>query len=315
MSVPVLPHPAPLPADAPLSAVLDRIDAWYAEHAPAIHATLRPGASDAELDALEARLGHKLPPEFRALYRWHDGQNWAVGGFFGLDWMPLTEVEGRWGTWDDIAREDSDMNVSIFTVSHPTGAIREQYASALWVPFLHDGGGNHVSVDLGPDVVGTYGQVITTGRDETHRYLLASSLEGFLREYLRRLETGQVSAQKLSGYDHDMWNVTLTNAAGQAHDGYSQLGNLFPGFEAAPVTPGENPQNDDEMPLSQAVRRLDAFLAAQHPDLRATLTSGATPAELTAAEARLAGRSRPKCASGTHNTVTGEGYSGCALSR
>ncbi|MFC6592808.1 SMI1/KNR4 family protein [Deinococcus lacus] len=287
----VAPHPAPLPADAPLPEVLARLDAWYAQYAPAIHATLRPGASDAELDALEARLSQALPPDFRALYRWHDGQNWRVGGFFGLDWLPLAEVEGRWGTWDDIARENSDMNVMMPTVSHPTGAIREQYASAVWVPFLHGGGGNHVSVDLGPDVAGVRGQVITTGRDEIHRYVLAGSVDAFLREYLRRLETGRVQVQALDGYEQEMWDVTLTDAAGVAHDGYFQLGNLFPGFGAAPATPEQNPQ-DEGWRLNEALTRLDAFLAAQHPDLLASLAPGATPAELNSAEARL-GRPLP----------------------
>ncbi|GHG05490.1 hypothetical protein GCM10017783_17590 [Deinococcus piscis] len=286
MSISVTSLPSPLAEDAPLSAVLERLDAWYAQYAPAIAATLRPGATEAELDALEAQLGQELPSDFRALYRWHDGQNWSVGGVFGLDWMPLAEVGSQWQMWADIARENSDMNLSIHPLSYPTGAIREQYASAVWVPFLHDGGGNNVALDLGPDVVGQAGQVVTTGRDENHRYVLASSVEGFLREYLRRLESGQVVVQALDGFEGEMWDVTLTDAAGQAHDGYYQLGNLFPGFGAAPATPSKNPQSGG-MPLSEALPRLEAFLAAHHPDLLTALPPGASEAELNAAEARL----------------------------
>lgn len=292
MTSPLVPHPAPLPSDAPLSAVLNRLDTWYAQHAPAIYATLRPGATNIELDALEAHIGHKLPADFRALYRWHDGQDWSVGGVFGLDWMPLAEVGTNWQMWADIARENSDMNVSIRPLSYPTGAIRELYTSAVWVPFLHDGGGNHVALDLGPDVAGGPGQVMTTGRDEEHRYVLASSVEGFLREYLRRLETGQVVVQALDGFEDEMWHVGLLNGSGNNRETYHQLGNLFPGFGAVLGTPDLNTCPDTALPLAEALRRLDTVLAEQHPDLLAALPPGASEAELDAAEARL-GRPLP----------------------
>ena len=71
--------------DLPLQIVLERIDAWYAEHVPAIHATLRPGASDSELNALEEHTGLTMPEAFRTLYKWHDGQKYEKegGGMFG----------------------------------------------------------------------------------------------------------------------------------------------------------------------------------------------------------------------------------------
>ena len=113
---------SPLP---PLADVLSQLDQWYATHLPAVWKTLRPGVSDADLDAFEARTALHLPAAFRTLYRWHDGQDWSVGGVFGLAFMPLAEVEFASMMWRDIAEGDgADINIDIYVVSHPTGAIR-----------------------------------------------------------------------------------------------------------------------------------------------------------------------------------------------
>lgn len=50
------------------------IETWTGEHFPPVAASLRPGASEALLDAVEAELGVKLCPALRVLYRVHDGQ-------------------------------------------------------------------------------------------------------------------------------------------------------------------------------------------------------------------------------------------------
>lgn len=76
----------------PLWAVLERIGAWYLEQVPAIHATLRPGASEAELDALAYHTGLMLPEAFRALHRWHDGQRDGPGRVFNLRLLTLDPV-------------------------------------------------------------------------------------------------------------------------------------------------------------------------------------------------------------------------------
>lgn len=287
--------PTTLPEPQSLTEVLERIDAWYKKYLPDVQATLRPGATDADLDALEKQIGLPLPADFRALYRWHDGQNWSVGGVLGLDFAPLDQIAADLTVWTDIA-EDNDlaMNVMIYTVSHPTGAIREQYASPLWVPFLNDGGGNHVALDLGPDVAGKSGQIITTGRDETHRFVLAPNTETFLRTYLSRLESGRVKVEKLKGFDHDMWRDSLTDANGYSDGGGFEF--MYPGFGATPTVIERSAVSDTEpLQLPEALSRIDAWLKAHQPDLFAALGSGASAAELTAAEQRL-GHALPEAA-------------------
>jgi cell wall assembly regulator SMI1 len=219
-----------LPEPRDLPELLARLDAWVAREVPLHHATLRPGVTDAALDAFEARQGVTLPPTLRALYRWHDG-----GDLFGLEFLSLEHLEFNRVAWAELAADrmtDLDENV----VSHPPGAIRPLYATGDWLPFLHDGGGNHVALDLNPGPAGRVGQVITTGRDEEHRFVLAPDLDTFLREYLRRLESGRVTVRRLSGFSEETWAVRLQDTGGHAPDGYGVLADLFPAFGAAPAS-------------------------------------------------------------------------------
>lgn len=275
--------------------VLAKLDGWYATHLPAVHATLRPSVTEADLDDFEICTALKLPAAFRALYRWHDGQDWSVGGVFGLTFMPLAEVERTFTMLQDIPTGDmADININIYVVSHPTGAIREQYIVPGTLPFLSDGGGNHVALDLFPDLRGQSGQVITTGRDEIHRYVLAPDLETFLQTYLARLENGQVTVRALSDYERGMWSSALHDEAGPREEGYFRLAHVYPGFGASPVQVRQ-PALEEDWPLSldQALERLDAWLHRHHPDLLAALPAGAADRELRAVEQRI-GRDLPK---------------------
>lgn len=218
-----------------LSTTLARLEAWLAAHAPALHAQLAPGAADAELDALETLTGLKLPGAFRTLYRWHDGQNGSAGGVFGLEFLPLSRVECEWVMWRDIGTAHPEMNGDIPSASHPPGSIQDAYTTPGWLGFLVDGGGNSVGLDFNPGPAGTAGQVITFGRDEEHKYVLADSLDAFLDEYLARLEAGQVTVSALEGFDGEVWATELHDAEGRTVTEWYVLGERFPGFGAAPA--------------------------------------------------------------------------------
>lgn len=225
---------------ADLPTVLARLEAWLAEHARAIHATLRPGATETELDRLETATGLKLPQAFRTLYRWHDGQDWSVGGAFDLDFRRLEHVAAEWRMWAEIGGDPewNDLNeeMASVAVSHPAGAIQAAYTTPGWLGFLADGGGNSVGLDFNPGPAGTSGQVINFGRDEEHKYVLADSLDDFLREYLRRLESGQVTVRALPGYSGEMWSIQLHDASGQGYGtNWGNSADLYPGFGASPA--------------------------------------------------------------------------------
>lgn len=213
---------------ARLADTLAWLDGWLLQHAPPIHAALRPGATDSQLDTLEVILGRHLPPAFRALYRWHDGQDQFVGGVFGLKFEPLEGVRREWDSWQEIGAQYPEFNTDIPSVSHPAGAIRAAHTTPGWLGFLTDGGGNSVGLDLNPGPTGTAGQVITFGRAEEEKYVLADSLDAFVREYAARLEHGRVSVEVLDGPDEEVWSLQLTDAQGFSSADYSGLADLFP---------------------------------------------------------------------------------------
>lgn len=221
-----------------LSATLARLEAWLAEHVPDIHAALRPGASEADLDDLETLIGLRLPESFRMLYRWHDGQNWEAGGVFGLEFLTLEGVRREWETWRQVEAMHPDMNEEMPSTSHPPGAGRETYTTPGWLGFLANGGGNSVGLDFDPGPEGTPGQVITFGRDEEHKYVLAESLDAFLGEYVSRLEAGRVTVtpEPLDDLEISEWPLLLHDADGDHQEGQIRtMADLYPGFGAAPA--------------------------------------------------------------------------------
>ena len=211
-----------------LPATLARLEEWLAAHAPALHAQLVPGATDAQLDELETQIGQKLPEAYRALYRAH--AYW--GHAFGLDHIPFEGVyAGEWAVWQEL---EADFQRTEGHSSHPAGAIRAQYINLGWIPFLGDWGGNSVGVDMNPGPQGKVGQVITFGRDERAKYVLADSLDAFLTEYLARLEAGRASVRRPFNSDEETWTVTLHHADGELVNRGRPLAYLYPGFGAAP---------------------------------------------------------------------------------
>lgn len=61
---------------------IGRISQWFAENRPDLDLALRPGATDVELDVIEAALGLAFPTELRAMYREADGQELSATASF-----------------------------------------------------------------------------------------------------------------------------------------------------------------------------------------------------------------------------------------
>lgn len=64
--------------------------------------------------------------------------------------------------------------------SKPEKCIKCLYVNKLWIPIAHDDSGNHIGIDLDPDVNGKLGQIINFGRDEDEKFVIANSLNEFL---------------------------------------------------------------------------------------------------------------------------------------
>jgi cell wall assembly regulator SMI1 len=173
---------------------------------------LYPPATQAQLDAAEEHLGQRLPADVRALYRLHDGQvqheptdpRWAAGLVGGLPLLPLDQILFHWDQWDGFEDElDMDDEAS----SEPEGFVHAKYSLRGWVPLTHDGGGNHIGIDLDPDERGTIGQVILFGRDDDWHRVLAPSLVSYLEQLGDLVEQGHGE----DGEDEAGWRLLTPN--------------------------------------------------------------------------------------------------------
>lgn len=193
------------------------LETWWREHlGEDFESLLNPGASRADFKALERAVGRKLPADFVAAYRRHDGQAEAYeddeggegnvpGLFFGMPLLPLQDVVEELQVWRevlaDLAADGTLGELDESQSSHPPDHVKPVYANPFWVPFARDGAGNHLAVDLDPDTLGTVGQVIVFGRDEDVKYVLAPSFGAYLRHVADELGRGNFRLEEDDGGD------------------------------------------------------------------------------------------------------------------
>lgn len=118
-------------AAAQVDRALEALGRFLDQHQPAFARELRPGVDDAALAALdEGPHPLRLPPELRALYRWHDPPGSATQPFEGDDVWLLLALDELAAARDEVADRQGD-------------------AASPWLPFLRNGGGDYLCVVTG----------------------------------------------------------------------------------------------------------------------------------------------------------------------
>lgn len=157
-----------------------------------VKASLRKGATEKQLAALELALGVTLPPEFRASYRLVNGQNDEGDGLIppedfldeGYLLLPLTGIFGEWKPWVELIEGGEFAG----RTSSPDPGVRDDWWHRGWIPFASNGGGDSYCIDLAPAEGGTVGQVIAMNHETGSRPVLAKSFAEFLALLAQRLE-------------------------------------------------------------------------------------------------------------------------------
>lgn len=157
--------------------LIDRMDAWLAENRAGYHAALQPGVSDAQLDAFEAKFSLKLPEALRALYRWRNGQpNSSFDSF--QDNRMLSSLE-------DIADTKEMLDDMIGSDFEDPATWRRG-----WVPFLSNGGGSYLCVDVDAQGGGQPGQLIAFWKADEDRPVEQASVQAWLADLVASMEAG-----------------------------------------------------------------------------------------------------------------------------
>ncbi|MCA8020951.1 SMI1/KNR4 family protein [Burkholderia metallica] len=157
-----------------------RLETDFADDSARLPGGLNGPASDDEIATLEAALETTLPDAFVSSLRIHNGQADPRDEFSGNDaLLSSREIVAQWRIWKGLV-DGGDFDC---VTSEPDPGIRDNWYNLKWIPFTHDGSGNHLCLDLDPAEGGVVGQVIRVWHDDARRERIA---DGFA-EWLARV--------------------------------------------------------------------------------------------------------------------------------
>jgi cell wall assembly regulator SMI1 len=159
--------------------LIERLDRWLAAHRPGYYSRLQPGVSDADLDAFETQFAFKLPSAFRELYRWRNGQ----------DPMSYDSLQGNrmFCALEEVASTKEMLDDMIgYDFEDPS------YWRRGWLPFLHNGGGSYLCLDLAAEGGGHPGQLLGFWKADADRPVEFPSMEAWLADLVDSMESGRL---------------------------------------------------------------------------------------------------------------------------
>lgn len=134
-------------------------------------------ADDHVLAELPAALGATLPDDVIDSLRLHDGQADPDAVFTESDaLLGAQEIVAQWTIWRTLVSGGDFAGMT----SEPDAGVRDDWYNLKWIPFTHDGSGNHLCIDLDPAQGGVSGQVIRVWHDDELRERVASSYAEWL---------------------------------------------------------------------------------------------------------------------------------------
>lgn len=182
------PHPSTGPeAEEPPMKIAQSwscFDAWVQAMPDAVPDGLNGPAADDDIRVLEGALGAKLPDDFVASLKIHNGQASRYRADF--DGEVLLDVKGilsEWSGWRDLVVKGAFEG----TTSDPDSGVKDDWFNIGWIPFTKDGMGNGLCLDLDPAPGGTVGQVIRVCHDDERRECLAVGFEQWLSRTVKAL--------------------------------------------------------------------------------------------------------------------------------
>jgi cell wall assembly regulator SMI1 len=181
--------------------VWDRFEAMLQVRAPALLASLRPPATEAQIALAESQLGVKLPAQVRRAYLRHNGSSHSDGTNDGWLfvcfnwWASLDEIVQYWQMkvelTIDLRKEDDGTLFPVRDAYWDDLKIAPVWWSEKWIPIGLSGTPSSTYIDLDPAPKGTLGQLLRdTGMGEPS--WLSSGLDHYLELLIERVESGRL---------------------------------------------------------------------------------------------------------------------------
>lgn len=159
------------------AALIESLSQWLAANRCEYFGRLQPGVNDATLDAFEIRFGLRLPLQFRELYHWRNGQEPTCNASFQRNRM--------FCSLDEVAETKSMLDGMIgFDFEDP------RWWRRAWIPFLANGGGDYLCLDLSAEDGGTPGQLIAFWHNRDTRPVEYSSIDDWLFKLVDSMNNG-----------------------------------------------------------------------------------------------------------------------------
>lgn len=140
--------------EAAIQKIWNDIERWYAENAPRLLENLRNGVSDQDISKFEARVGLKLPNDYKASLRLHNGDVYV----HDYNYLSLERVLNKWLMMTEQSEEGVFEEREVFDAGG--GIIQNAWWHRDWIPFAEDGGGNLICIDMAPETDGVVGQIL-----------------------------------------------------------------------------------------------------------------------------------------------------------
>ncbi|MEM9100957.1 MAG: SMI1/KNR4 family protein [Pseudomonadota bacterium] len=142
---------------------------------------------DHDWSLIENQLGCCVPLDLKLFYQLQRGQqSRRFGGiFFGMRLLSFDKLVETWDEWRGLGMFNEAFAEDTF--STPPGYVKPQYSNPYWIPFASDEFGNHIAVDLDPDHLGDYGQIIVYGHEEYEKKRLANNINAFIHLFRDQL--------------------------------------------------------------------------------------------------------------------------------
>lgn len=169
---------------SPIPDLWQRIEAVLERVSPRTARTLAPGASEEELQKLEAALDLPLPADLRQSLQVHNGQadptmccSFTNEGLL----LSVRQIAEKWRTLTDL--DDRFRKSQPGWDDNPDGAWWSRY----WIP-ITENEGSSLCIDLRPEV--TPGGIVCHIHNNPHEPGIAASYTAWLASVTRRLEAG-----------------------------------------------------------------------------------------------------------------------------
>lgn len=173
-----------------------RIEAWFEQmHVSEGLSDFQPGATEEEIQAVEAALAIAFPEEVKASYRIHNGssrQSLIGGPGQGLwELCSLEEVVSYWNMLEKYAtgwKVDRAQDGWLDVHGQPI-LVRAEGWNLRWIPLLHSDG-TFLCLDFAPTPYGHMGQIIANDPVDGPTWVAPSWL-AFLSTFADDLEAGE----------------------------------------------------------------------------------------------------------------------------